>query len=161
MFVRHVFVFHSMSLSVCLSVCLSSPPPSCSLSPSSVLDCVHEIRLDFLCKIPSTHAQKTKRSKRPAERTPLQTQPQTRNPNDKMPRLVHRSDDTAEKAQVRLGQYHNNIAAIRECYEDITCSLDGSVGKAEVRQRGLTWAARERRRRPNQIARQGSARRVF
>eukprot|EP00903_Cladosiphon_okamuranus_P009346 g8912.t1 len=47
-------------------------------------------------------------------------------------RLVHRSDDTAEKAQVRLQQYHNNIAAIRECYKDITCSLDGSVGKAEV-----------------------------
>ncbi len=47
-------------------------------------------------------------------------------------RLVHRSDDTAEKARVRLVQYHMNIAAIKECYEDITCSLDGSAGKQEV-----------------------------
>eukprot|EP00752_Nemacystus_decipiens_P016468 g14721.t2 len=53
-------------------------------------------------------------------------------PAEIVDRLVHRSDDTAEKAQVRLDQYHSNIAAIRECYEDITCSLDGSVGKAEV-----------------------------
>lgn len=48
-------------------------------------------------------------------------------------RLIQRADDTAEKAEVRLVQYHSNIAAIRECYEDITCSLDGSVGKEEVR----------------------------
>ncbi|CAM9785077.1 unnamed protein product [Ascophyllum nodosum] len=47
-------------------------------------------------------------------------------------RLIQRADDTAEKAQVRLDTYHNNIAAIKECYEDIIRSLDGSVGKAEV-----------------------------
>ena len=48
-------------------------------------------------------------------------------------RLIQRADDTAEKAQVRLDTYHNNIAAIKECYEDIIRSLDGSVGKAEVK----------------------------
>ncbi|CAM9781223.1 unnamed protein product [Ectocarpus sp. 4 AP-2014] len=53
-------------------------------------------------------------------------------PAEIVDRLIQRADDTAEKAQVRLVQYHNNIAAIRECYEDITCSLDGSVGKEEV-----------------------------
>ncbi|CAN0477424.1 unnamed protein product, partial [Ectocarpus sp. 8 AP-2014] len=54
-------------------------------------------------------------------------------PAEIVDRLIQRADDTAEKAQVRLVQYHGNIAAIRECYEDITCSLDGSVGKEEVR----------------------------
>ncbi|CAM9885661.1 unnamed protein product, partial [Hapterophycus canaliculatus] len=47
-------------------------------------------------------------------------------------RLIQRDDDTAEKAKVRLEQFHSNIESIRECYEEITCSLDGSVGKAEV-----------------------------
>lgn len=47
-------------------------------------------------------------------------------------RLVHRDDDTAEKAQVRLDTYYANIAAIKACYEDVTCSLDGARGKNEV-----------------------------
>lgn len=48
-------------------------------------------------------------------------------------RLIHREDDTAEKAGVRLSTYYSNIAAIRECYEDVTHILDGAVGKTEVR----------------------------
>lgn len=50
-------------------------------------------------------------------------------------RLVHRADDTEEKARVRLDAYYANIEAIRACYEDITYSLDGARPKAEVRWR--------------------------
>lgn len=47
-------------------------------------------------------------------------------------RVIQRADDTAEKAKVRLEGYHANIAAIRECYEDVTCSLDGAQPKETV-----------------------------
>lgn len=46
--------------------------------------------------------------------------------------MVHRDDDTAEKAGVRLSTYYNNIAAIKECYEDVTYVLDGAAGKTEA-----------------------------
>lgn len=53
-------------------------------------------------------------------------------PADIVDRLIHRDDDTAEKAGVRLSTYYNNIAAIKECYEDVTYVLDGAAGKTEV-----------------------------
>mmetsp|Transcript_28365 Transcript_28365/g.35611 ORF Transcript_28365/g.35611 Transcript_28365/m.35611 type:complete len:306 (+) Transcript_28365:127-1044(+) len=47
-------------------------------------------------------------------------------------RLVHRADDTEEKARVRLEQYHSNIDAIIGCYEDILEKIDGTQDKSEV-----------------------------
>jgi len=49
-------------------------------------------------------------------------------------RLVHRADDTEEKARVRLGQYHANIDAIIGCYGDILQKIDGTQAKTDVYQ---------------------------
>ncbi|CAM9554560.1 unnamed protein product, partial [Discosporangium mesarthrocarpum] len=47
-------------------------------------------------------------------------------------RVIQRSDDTAEKARVRLLAYHSNIDAIKGCYQDIMHSLDGAQPKSTV-----------------------------
>ncbi|CAM9401443.1 unnamed protein product, partial [Choristocarpus tenellus] len=53
-------------------------------------------------------------------------------PPEVAPRVIQRSDDTAEKAMVRLEGYHSNIEAIKGCYSDIMCALNGSIPKADV-----------------------------
>ncbi|CAM9631322.1 unnamed protein product, partial [Phaeothamnion confervicola] len=47
-------------------------------------------------------------------------------------RCVQRSDDTEEKARVRLQGYHANIDAVKGCYGAIMCSIDGTAAKAAV-----------------------------
>uniref|UniRef100_A0A7S1XXP2 Adenylate kinase active site lid domain-containing protein n=2 Tax=Phaeomonas parva TaxID=124430 RepID=A0A7S1XXP2_9STRA len=47
-------------------------------------------------------------------------------------RVTQRSDDTEEKARVRLESYHKNIEAIRDSYKPILKEIDGCRSKAEV-----------------------------
>lgn len=47
-------------------------------------------------------------------------------------RLVHRSDDTAEKAKTRIAAFNDNLAAIKGEYEDIWCRMDGNRSKTDV-----------------------------
>ena len=47
-------------------------------------------------------------------------------------RVIQRSDDTEEKARVRLDQYHSNIDAVRSSYEQIIRVIDGTRPKTEV-----------------------------
>lgn len=47
-------------------------------------------------------------------------------------RCIQRSDDTEEKAKVRLDAYHSNIAAIRDSYKEILVEIDGTQAKADV-----------------------------
>jgi adenylate kinase len=47
-------------------------------------------------------------------------------------RLVQRSDDTAEKVMIRYKDFHNNIDAIKNSYEDKMIRIDGSMAPAEV-----------------------------
>ena len=55
-------------------------------------------------------------------------------PNDIIDRLQHRSDDTVEKVQTRLQQYHANVQAIQDWYTDISISIDGNQAPATVSQ---------------------------
>lgn len=47
-------------------------------------------------------------------------------------RLVQRSDDTEEKAEVRLEQFHANVDAVKDSYSDISVSIDGNRKPGEV-----------------------------
>lgn len=47
-------------------------------------------------------------------------------------RLEHRSDDTEEKVKVRLGQFHDNVDAVKDSYADISVSIDGNRAKDVV-----------------------------
>lgn len=47
-------------------------------------------------------------------------------------RLVQRSDDTEEKVKVRLEQFHANVDAVRNSYEDISITIDGTKKPDEV-----------------------------
>jgi len=47
-------------------------------------------------------------------------------------RLEQRSDDTEEKVKVRLEQFHDNVAAVKGCYTDISVEIDGTQKPAEV-----------------------------
>lgn len=53
-------------------------------------------------------------------------------PAELAPRLTHRSDDTAEKATVRLAQFHEHLGAILTAYEAVTVEIDGTKPKKEV-----------------------------
>jgi len=53
-------------------------------------------------------------------------------PSDVVPRMTHRSDDTAEKAQVRLSQFHEHLGAILAAYQSVTVEIDGTRGKQDV-----------------------------
>lgn len=46
-------------------------------------------------------------------------------PADIVPRLVQRSDDTEEKARVRLDTYHANVGSVLSYYKDTTVTVDG------------------------------------
>lgn len=41
-------------------------------------------------------------------------------------RLEQRSDDTEEKVKVRLEQFRTNVAAVKDCYTDISVEIDGT-----------------------------------
>ncbi len=41
-------------------------------------------------------------------------------------RLVQRSDDTEEKVKVRLEQFHVNVDAVKDSYNDIMVVIDGN-----------------------------------
>jgi adenylate kinase len=41
-------------------------------------------------------------------------------------RLQHRSDDTEEKAKVRLQQFHANVEAVKGSYTDISVTINGN-----------------------------------
>jgi len=47
-------------------------------------------------------------------------------------RLEQRSDDTEEKVKVRLEQFHDNVAAVKGCYTDISVEIDGTQKPDEV-----------------------------
>ncbi len=47
-------------------------------------------------------------------------------------RLVQRSDDTEEKVVVRLRQFHDNVAAVKGYYTDISVEIDGTSKPSEV-----------------------------
>ena len=47
-------------------------------------------------------------------------------------RCVQRSDDTEEKAKVRLEQFHSNVAAVSGFYEDVITTIDGTGSKDSV-----------------------------
>lgn len=47
-------------------------------------------------------------------------------------RLEQRSDDTEEKVKVRLEQFHDNVAAVKGCYTDISFEIDGTCKPDEV-----------------------------
>ncbi|KAJ1617582.1 adenylate kinase-domain-containing protein [Pavlovales sp. CCMP2436] len=53
-------------------------------------------------------------------------------PADIADRLTHRSDDTAEKATVRLQQFHEHLGAILDAYKSVTVEVDGTRPKGEV-----------------------------
>ena len=53
-------------------------------------------------------------------------------PAELAPRLTHRSDDTAEKATVRLAQFHEHLGAILAAYQTVTVEIDGTKPKKEV-----------------------------
>ena len=55
-------------------------------------------------------------------------------PTDKevLNRLVQRSDDTMEKAHVRLSHFHRNMAAVSNYYTDIKLNIDGTGNKYSV-----------------------------
>lgn len=47
-------------------------------------------------------------------------------------RLEQRSDDTEEKVVVRLEQFHDNVAAVKGCYTDISVEIDGTTSPSDV-----------------------------
>lgn len=47
-------------------------------------------------------------------------------------RCIQRSDDTEEKARVRLGQFHENVEAITDFYKDVMTEVDGAQSKDAV-----------------------------
>lgn len=47
-------------------------------------------------------------------------------------RLVQRSDDTEEKVRVRLEQFHANVEAVKDSFEDIMVTVDGNRAPSEV-----------------------------
>jgi adenylate kinase len=47
-------------------------------------------------------------------------------------RLVHRSDDTEEKVQVRLRAFHEHCDAVAGCYKDVLVQVDGTAKKEAV-----------------------------
>lgn len=47
-------------------------------------------------------------------------------------RLEHRSDDTEEKVKVRLEQFHTNVDAVKDSYNDISITIDGNQAPAKV-----------------------------
>lgn len=49
-------------------------------------------------------------------------------------RLEQRSDDTEEKARVRLEQFHTNVDAVKDSYTDISVTIDGNQDKSIVTQ---------------------------
>jgi adenylate kinase len=46
--------------------------------------------------------------------------------DDVIARLEHRSDDTEEKVKVRLEQFHANVNAVKDSYNDISVTIDGN-----------------------------------
>jgi adenylate kinase len=53
-------------------------------------------------------------------------------PADVVSRLIQRSDDTEEKARVRLRQYNDNLAAIIDCFASRLRRIDGNRAKGAV-----------------------------
>ncbi len=53
-------------------------------------------------------------------------------------RLIQRSDDTEEKAIVRLKQYHENILSVQSFYGDVMSVIDGTGPKEEILERILS-----------------------
>lgn len=53
-------------------------------------------------------------------------------PPEVIPRMTHRSDDTAEKAALRLEQFHEHLGAILAAYENVTVEIDGTRAKNDV-----------------------------
>jgi len=47
-------------------------------------------------------------------------------------KLIQRSDDTAEKAKVRLEQFHEHLGAILDAYKDVSVEIDGTQSKKDV-----------------------------
>merc|ERR1712127_922595 len=47
-------------------------------------------------------------------------------------RLEQRSDDTEEKVQVRLEQFHANVEAVKGSYSEIGIDIDGTASPDEV-----------------------------
>eukprot|EP00965_Chrysotila_dentata_P211717 6186604-Pleurochrysis_carterae.AAC.3 len=47
-------------------------------------------------------------------------------------RLTQRSDDTEEKARVRLQAFHKHMSAVESCYTGIISYVDGTKPKTEV-----------------------------
>jgi len=53
-------------------------------------------------------------------------------PADIVSRLIQRSDDTEEKAKVRLDTYHKNLAAIFDVYKNVAFKINGNLDKNKV-----------------------------
>lgn len=49
-------------------------------------------------------------------------------------RLVQRSDDTEEKARVRLRQFHSNIASVKSRYKKVMVNVDGTKSRNQISQ---------------------------
>lgn len=47
-------------------------------------------------------------------------------------RCIQRSDDTEEKARVRLGQFHQHVQAVSDFYKDVISDIDGAQPKDVV-----------------------------
>lgn len=47
-------------------------------------------------------------------------------------RVVQRSDDTAEKAQIRLAAFHKHMEAVEACYQESIFFTDGTKSKDQV-----------------------------
>lgn len=47
-------------------------------------------------------------------------------------RLVQRSDDTEEKARVRLRQFHSNIASVKSRYKKVMVKVDGTKSRDHI-----------------------------
>lgn len=47
-------------------------------------------------------------------------------PDEIKSRLITRSDDNEEMAWQRLRQFHENVASVKQCFEDIMVQIDGS-----------------------------------
>ena len=47
-------------------------------------------------------------------------------------RLEQRSDDTEEKVKVRLEQFHSNVQAVKDSFQDVMVVIDGNKEPADV-----------------------------
>jgi adenylate kinase len=53
-------------------------------------------------------------------------------PEVPLERLLHRSDDTEEKVQVRVKAFHEHCDAVAGCYKDVFVQVDGTQKKEAV-----------------------------